>query len=69
LRNNASTIVSQFLDSVIFVSIAFYGIFPILPLMIGHWVSKVVIALIDTPFMYLTIWLMDKTENYQLRTK
>jgi hypothetical protein len=30
LRNNASTIVSQFIDSAIFVSIAFYGVFPII---------------------------------------
>jgi len=29
LRNNASTITSQFIDSVIFIFIAFYGIFPI----------------------------------------
>ena len=60
LRNNASTIVSQLIDSVIFITIAFYGIFPILPLIIGQWVVKVIIALLDTPFMYFTMWLMKK---------
>ncbi len=60
LRNNASTIVSQFIDSAIFVSIAFYGVFPILPLIIGQWVVKVIIAILDTPFMYFIIYLIDK---------
>lgn len=60
LRNNASTIVSQLIDSVLFVTIAFYGLFPILPLVIGQWVVKIVIALIDTPFMYLSVGIMDR---------
>jgi len=63
LRNNASTIVSQFLDSTIFVSIAFYGVFPIWPLIFGQWLVKIIIALIDTPFLYLTIWLIGKVEK------
>lgn len=63
LRNNASTIVSQFIDSIIFITIAFYGIFPIIPLIIGQWVVKIIIALIDTPFMYVTVWLMDKIKS------
>ncbi len=63
LRNNASTIVSQFIDSIIFITIAFYGIFPIWPLIFGQWVLKILIALIDTPFMYATIWIMDKIKK------
>ena len=63
LRNNASTIVSQFIDSIIFITIAFYGVFPIWPLILGQWVIKMLIALIDTPFMYATIWLMDKIKK------
>ncbi len=34
LRNNASTLVSQFIDSIIFVTIAFAGILPIVPLIV-----------------------------------
>jgi len=63
LRNNASTIVSQLIDSVIFITIAFYGVFPILPLILGQWVVKVIIALIDTPFMYATIFILKKIKN------
>jgi len=60
LRNNASTVVSQLIDSVVFIVIAFYGIFPIWNMILGMWVVKSLIALIDTPFMYGAIWLMDK---------
>ncbi len=55
LRNNASTLVSQFMDSTIFVTIAFAGILPIIPLIIGVYIAKVAIAFIDTPFMYLIL--------------
>lgn len=57
LRNNASTIVSQLVDSVLFASVAFYGLYPLLPLIAGTWVVKVGIALIDTPFVYGVRWL------------
>lgn len=63
LRNNASTVVSQLIDSVIFIFIAFYGVFPVLPLILGQWVVKIIIALIDTPFMYVAVWLMDKVKT------
>lgn len=62
-RNNASTIVSQLIDTVIFTTIAFYGVFPIWPLILGTWVVKTIIAIVDTPFMYITIWMMDKIKS------
>ncbi|MBU7043138.1 MAG: queuosine precursor transporter [Theionarchaea archaeon] len=52
LRNNASTVVSQALDTVIFISLAFYGIFPIGTMIVGQYVVKLLIALLDTPFIY-----------------
>jgi uncharacterized integral membrane protein (TIGR00697 family) len=58
LRNNASTIVSQLLDSVVFITIAFYGSLPVMQLIFGQWVVKVVIALLDTPFVYLLVYLV-----------
>jgi len=62
-RNNASTITSQLIDSVLFITIAFYGIFPILPLILGQWAVKVIIAIADTPFLYATLYLMDKIKT------
>jgi len=53
LRNNASTIVSQALDTVLFISIAFHGSFPLWGLIVGQYSVKLVIALMDTPFIYL----------------
>jgi len=67
LRNNASTIVSQFLDSTIFMFLAFYLATPeytvdfIFALIIPYWLLKVVIAIADTPFVYLGVrWLGGK---------
>lgn len=56
LRNNLSTVTSQLLDSVIFVTIAFYGVFPIMEVILGQWAIKVAIAIIDTPFVYAGVW-------------
>ena len=52
LRNNASTIVSQALDTVIFITLAFYGLFPLGTMIIGQYTVKLLIALLDTPFIY-----------------
>ncbi|MEA4859068.1 MAG: queuosine precursor transporter [Sphaerochaeta sp.] len=64
LRNNLSTMVSQFIDTVIFMFIAFYHITPtftaayVFSLVIPYWLFKVLFALIDTPFCYLGVqWL------------
>lgn len=61
LRNNASTIVSQGIDSFLFVTIAFVGIFDahhFWMMMLAQYVTKVVIAILDTPFCYLLVkWL------------
>lgn len=63
LRNTLSTSVSQFLDSVIFIFIAFYGIMPIWPLIFGQWAVKIIIAILDTPVVYSLVWLLrDKKE-------
>jgi hypothetical protein len=53
LRNNASTVVSQALDTVIFISLAFYGMFPLGTMIVGQYVVKLLIALLDTPFIYV----------------
>lgn len=63
LRNSLSTAVSQFLDSFLFISIAFYGVMPIWPLIIGQWFIKVSIALLDTPFIYLIVWSIRRRYN------
>ena len=55
LRNNVSTFSSQLIDSAVFVTIAFYGVFPISEMIIGQWVVKMLIAAVDTPMVYLGV--------------
>ena len=70
LRNNASTIVSQFIDTTVFMYIAFYHFTPkfttgfIFSLIIPYWIFKIVFALLDTPLCYLGVkWLQNNNEQ------
>lgn len=65
LRNNLSTGVSQIIDSLIFVTLAFYGVFPIIPLIIGTIIFKFLIAALDTPFLYGVRWYFEKVKPYK----
>lgn len=56
IRNNFSTMVSQAIDTVIFTSIAFIGVYPkdvVVSIMVSTYVLKWIVAICDTPFMYL----------------
>ncbi|RKZ01177.1 MAG: hypothetical protein DRQ04_05170, partial [Candidatus Hydrothermota bacterium] len=53
LRSVTSDVLDLTLDSVIFVTLAFYGVMPLLPLIIGQIVSKNIIGFIDTPWFLL----------------
>ncbi|MBN2179102.1 MAG: queuosine precursor transporter [Deltaproteobacteria bacterium] len=58
LRNNLSTVVSQLIDSVLFIGIAFAGTYPmktIAVMIVSQYLVKVGIALLDTPFCYLLV--------------
>lgn len=59
LRNNGSTMISQFFDTALFFILAFSFIMPfsvIIKLIIGDYIIKVIMALLDTPiFYYLAI--------------
>lgn len=53
LRNNLSTMTSQLVDTLIFITIAFYGVVDNLPAMVlGQYVIKLLLALGDTPLFY-----------------
>ena len=63
LRNNASTMVSQALDTAIFIVIAFWGTVPagtLTSMLLSQYVIKLIIAAADTPFCYLLIGLLRK---------
>ena len=53
LRAGLSSILSQIVDTLLFVSIAFYGVFPIRELLLGQMVTKVVLsAVLIPPLIY-----------------
>lgn len=63
LRNNASTIVSQLLDSALVVVVLFTGIKPadeMLAIALDLWLFKALVALADTPFFYLGTWWLKR---------
>lgn len=60
LRNNVAVATAQLVDTSLFVTLAFYGSpqFPtwgaIGSFILSVWIMKVVVAIIDTPYMYLS---------------
>lgn len=58
LRNNLSTGLSQILDSTVFITLAFAGVLDVWTLIGHHLVVKWVIALLDTPVVYLLVHLL-----------
>ena len=61
LRNNASTMVSQGIDTVLFITIAFIGVVPtnvLLNMIVGQYVIKLGIAMVDTPICYVLVGLL-----------
>ena len=61
LRNNASTVVSQLLDTILVICILFFGVWgtdQIFSAIIDGWTFKMIMALIDTPIIYGIIYLL-----------
>ena len=66
IRNNVSTITAQLLDSLIFIVIAFYGTMPVAALftmVFSQWLVKLVLATLDTPFVYWGVKWAEKGEE------
>jgi uncharacterized integral membrane protein (TIGR00697 family) len=70
LRNNFSTFLSQFVDTVVVVGLL--CIFKILPwslfkgLVISGFIFKLIVALLDTPFLYLFVYIIRKRFNLKV---
>lgn len=70
LRNNASNFIAQFVDTFVFMTLAFYALDKpfldnytfLVSLIIPYWFLKCTMSIIETPFVYLGVrWL--KNEN------
>ena len=70
LRNNFSTFTSQFIDT--FTVVGLLCIFNVLPwsmfggLLLSGFLFKIVIAALDTPILYLLVYLFRKTFNLKI---
>ncbi len=66
LRNIFSTTASQLLDTVVFITVAFYGIFDVeqlMQMMYGQLIIKWIIALLDTPLVYMLVYIFRNKED------
>lgn len=58
LRAGIASVFSQIVDTLIFITIAFYGVFPIAELLMGQMLAKVVLsAVLVPPLVYLFVAL------------
>ncbi|ADV49416.1 protein of unknown function DUF165 [Cellulophaga algicola DSM 14237] len=70
LRNNFSTFLSQFIDT--FVVVGLLCIFKVLPwslfkgLVVSGFIFKIIIAFLDTPFLYFCVYLCRKRFKLKL---
>ncbi|OGG73345.1 hypothetical protein A3A38_01490 [Candidatus Kaiserbacteria bacterium RIFCSPLOWO2_01_FULL_53_17] len=68
LRSNLSNLWSQFLDTIIFMVIAFYGVYSneaLVSLIISWWLFKVGMGVLYTPLSYVGLWLLREKEGVQ----
>jgi uncharacterized integral membrane protein (TIGR00697 family) len=56
LRSAVASALSQIVDTLIFISVAFYGVFPIGELLVGQMAAKVILSIILVPpLIYLLV--------------
>ena len=66
LRNNASTIGSQLVDTILVICVLFAGVWPsgqIMSAIFDGWLFKMLCALVDTPIIYGVLYLLRKKFN------
>ncbi|OGH88193.1 MAG: transporter [Candidatus Magasanikbacteria bacterium RIFOXYC2_FULL_42_28] len=74
-RTIGSTVVGEGLDSLIFISLAFWGVMPVGVLgglILTQWIFKVLFETVSTPFTYYFVSLLKKKEGvdvYDTETK
>jgi hypothetical protein len=65
LRAGVAGVLSQIVDTLIFITVAFYGVFPIAELLAGQMVAKVVLSLVLVPpLIYLVVGLGRRLDRH-----
>jgi uncharacterized integral membrane protein (TIGR00697 family) len=71
LRTISSTVIGQGADSLVFITIAFYGVFPPAALgqaVLSQWAFKVVFEVLATPLTYLAVNGLKRAEGVDSRS-
>jgi uncharacterized integral membrane protein (TIGR00697 family) len=55
LRSAIASMASQVVDTLIFIAIAFYGVFPIGELLVGQMLAKVVLSAVLVPLLIVLL--------------
>ena len=56
LRATVAALVAQTVDTLIFVTVAFLGVFPLLPVIGGQRVAKSIVWFLAIPLLYVVLW-------------
>ncbi len=67
LRNIVSDLTGLFIDSIIFIPLAFYGQLPLevlISITYGQVITKWIFGTIDTPYIYLNRWLLNTDNSF-----
>lgn len=75
LRNNLTNFVSQFIDSAVFLSLAFYAVHTsfgsnasfLLGLIIPYWLIRCALSIVETPLVYLGVYWLRGSSNPKLK--
>jgi uncharacterized integral membrane protein (TIGR00697 family) len=66
LRSAVASVLSQVVDTLIFITVAFYGVFPIGELILGQMLAKVVLSIVLVPpLIYLFVGLGRRLDGRQ----
>ena len=66
LRSAVASVLSQIVDTLIFITVAFYGVFPIGELILGQMLAKVVLSIVLVPpLIYLFVGLGRRLDGQQ----
>lgn len=63
LRNNGSTLISQLINTMIFTTVAFFGVYDtktFISIMLSSYVIYIFTSLLDTPIAYIARWMKNK---------
>lgn len=63
VRNNGSTLISQFVNSILFTFFAFYGVYDfntLIDIFVASYIIFIVTTILDTPAIYIARYLYEK---------